>query len=643
MDFRIIIQSIDNLITNELEGYYEDKPNKHRLLKTLEMTPELYEEISILQLNLFLIHLMGTSRDILPELIRNKALSSFVSPQLQSLEGQFEKNPRYFYKKLEELKDSLYSDLFDHILHVKSIINKNPNESLLIFSNLIESTKAFSLPKVLKFIIQHILPSCYFNESSNFDHRFFFILFEQIRYISLYINRLSNIRPDEKTQSGDIFSIHNDFFKNLTKLELKEGTPKEKPSDLSDPVFFPYKQGLFTFAKLNYRVARGLKLEFCGKIYKILTKSLLEHLNLFLTKKTEIRSLFSVISACFELDKKGVEQMGLNSICYTLILNLEFYQLMKFSNEKFQLFTKEEIKLFIVKTLVFGLKYFAKSPWNFKEDIYSKKSNLKLSEKKLHLFFKACKYLQQENLINESLELASSYQTKKLVFSVKKKQEYFYLKQTRKGFYKLLFPKITYPLLTQTAISFIKTNVTKVKKINLYHCRKSLVLLIGNDIDRLKGFNCRHLASFKNELFSMEDKMFNEQEGLLYLEQLGVLSWNLSVGFFFRLRFAFSNENRALELLGEKITENPGYFLQFNHLMELFILRQTGLGGVQNLILLEEIFYWKIPHIQLLLKYISNEFEKIPILQIFFTKTLKRLAGEQLLYYLPQVFQVFYD
>ena len=641
LDFKSVLSSIDNLTTNELEGLYEDKPTKHKQLKNYEMTTEIYEEISLIQLNLFLIHLTLSSRSILPDILNNKTLLSFISPKLLSLNLSLETKPRIVFRKLEEFKESLYTDLFDHLLHIKSIIKKSPHESLIIFQNLLEISKVFCLPKVFKFIVQHILPSCYLTKSSNFDDRFFFTLFEQLAYIILQINRFTNIRNEEKTTSADIFSIHSDFFKCITKLELLDFS--NKPSKIwqnsyspRNSIYLPFKPGIFSFSLLNYRVSRSLKLEFCDKAFKILVKSLSEHMNVFLAKKSDVRRLLAVLSLPFNFDKRSLEQMTLSSICYTLINNLEFYQVMKFQNEKFQTFTKEELRMFFVKSLNFGLMYFAKSGLQFHEDIYDKKSNLKQCGKKLDLFLKTCRYLQKEQIANESIELFTSYQTKKLILS-SKKQEYYYLKQTRKNINKTLSPLVSYQNTYKYGFSFIKTNMSKTKKLNLDLLRKTLVLLISNDIDRLKGFNCIHLLNFKSE-FSMEDKFFSDSETLTYISSLAAIHVNLAASFFFRFRFAISNETRALEILSEKIAENPIFYQQFNHLLDFYILKQISASPNANFDLME-IFYWRIPHIQMLLKYISSDYEKLPLLQIFFTKTLKRLNGEQLLYYLPQIFQ----
>lgn len=53
---------------------------------------------------------------------------------------------------------------------------------------------------------------------------------------------------------------------------------------------------------------------------------------------------------------------------------------------------------------------------------------------------------------------------------------------------------------------------------------------------------------------------------------------------------------------------------------------------------MRENLYWRSPHIQIMLKYISPGYESNPELQLFFTKTMKKLQSEQLIFYLPQIY-----
>ena len=62
--------------------------------------------------------------------------------------------------------------------------------------------------------------------------------------------------------------------------------------------------------------------------------------------------------------------------------------------------------------------------------------------------------------------------------------------------------------------------------------------------------------------------------------------------------------------------------------------------NLENDKLMRNIFYWNAPQFPLLMKYVTTEFEKYYMLQIYFTKTMKRLDSEQLTFYLPQIYQI---
>lgn len=52
-----------------------------------------------------------------------------------------------------------------------------------------------------------------------------------------------------------------------------------------------------------------------------------------------------------------------------------------------------------------------------------------------------------------------------------------------------------------------------------------------------------------------------------------------------------------------------------------------------------ELMYWRMPHIQVLLKYIEKHYENSRILGDYFSKNMLRIDSEQLTFYLSQIFQ----
>lgn len=227
----------------------------------------------------------------------------------------------------------------------------------------------------------------------------------------------------------------------------------------------------------------------------------------------------------------------------------------------------------------------------------------------------------------------SSYHTKKLLPN-EKKSNYYYCKQTHKSIYKSLTSTIGSKFNYKIGSSYMKTSLEKSKQLNLNIFRKLLLLLIGNEIDRMKAYLFVNIPNFKND-FSSEARFFTDSETTTYILTLGKRDLNLAYTFARKFKFSITNEVRANEIMGNILNENPGYYSKFFHFLDIYLNSQINSSDTK----FSEAYFWKMPHIQLGLKYISSDYEKFPTLQILYSKTLKRLNGEQLLFYLPQIFQ----
>ena len=72
--------------------------------------------------------------------------------------------------------------------------------------------------------------------------------------------------------------------------------------------------------------------------------------------------------------------------------------------------------------------------------------------------------------------------------------------------------------------------------------------------------------------------------------------------------------------------------------LEIFVDYQK----LENKVDLEKkrvIFYWAMPHIPVLLKFIGKDYSDVPILSDYFSKMMFRINASQLTFYLNQVFQ----
>lgn len=107
-----------------------------------------------------------------------------------------------------------------------------------------------------------------------------------------------------------------------------------------------------------------------------------------------------------------------------------------------------------------------------------------------------------------------------------------------------------------------------------------------------------------------------------------VLIYNIACIF----NHCLENPSDIFSEIGDRLSRNPRY--DFPEFLDLYITHTKD-----QLARLKEINYWRVPHIQLLLKYLTDEYDATAYLQLYVTKILNRLRSEQLLFYLPQLYQ----
>jgi hypothetical protein len=109
-------------------------------------------------------------------------------------------------------------------------------------------------------------------------------------------------------------------------------------------------------------------------------------------------------------------------------------------------------------------------------------------------------------------------------------------------------------------LSFPCNVINKTFKRNLEINRKVLLLLIGNEIDKVKAYHFINLELMKNE-FNVEYK-FSDSEASTYINALCERDLNLAYNFYKKIRFAIPNENRIAEIIGMYLCQNPLNYLR---------------------------------------------------------------------------------
>lgn len=163
--------------------------------------------------------------------------------------------------------------------------------------------------------------------------------------------------------------------------------------------------------------------------------------------------------------------------------------------------------------------------------------------------------------------------------------------------------------------------------------RFMLLYLISEHIDRIKSFSYNQLVDINNPYSLRGKKKFiKNQEVIQLLEHLGTKSLVLIYNITCTFTHCLDNPKAIFDEIGRRVSDDPHY--DFPEFLPLFIEENKD-----KVARLREINYWNVPHIQILLKYLTYEYDGKPELQLYVTKILGRLHSEQLLFYLPQMNQ----
>lgn len=151
----------------------------------------------------------------------NKQFVGLINQKIIALKILAEQRPRVFLKKVEELKETLYDELYDKIFVLKNNFTNN-QDGFAGFSKLFLITRIFSLPKIIKIVTRSLIPSLLFDREKCFDEKYFFSVADACLSIVNKLNFLSNINVEEKTTNSDVFMLHNELSKIIQKFEIFE-------------------------------------------------------------------------------------------------------------------------------------------------------------------------------------------------------------------------------------------------------------------------------------------------------------------------------------------------------------------------------------------------------------------------------------
>jgi phosphatidylinositol 4-kinase len=163
--------------------------------------------------------------------------------------------------------------------------------------------------------------------------------------------------------------------------------------------------------------------------------------------------------------------------------------------------------------------------------------------------------------------------------------------------------------------------------------------LIAHEIEKIKGHFYTRFKYCKEFPDLLTGNKMSEQE---FEEDVTRIFW-INPKTAFALASRLVNEvkrpspNILPKILGPLIEKIDEVLLTEKEFVQPFI--DYIYSNFNDMGKLRILFYWEMPHIPLVLKYIGEQYNKWPILGQYFAKMMLRISSEQLTFYLAQIFQ----
>ena len=346
-----------------------------------------------------------------------------------------------------------------------------------------------------------------------------------------------------------------------------------------------------------------------------------------------------------------LEKLNADNIQFIILCSLNCLFLIKHSPLK----TEENItKFFYLETLKTCLNYFGKSSSLYFGDIYDSRTNIKKLIKKIDLGLLVCKHLKNENYMesgdsfthedlfgtnNVSFELSNdsrrSIFTHKNFVLIKPKKDFWFLQNLRSyciGNLHHIYWKLN--LANFANIDSERKHHFSLVVVNVYaNLKKLLLICVQNDIDNLKGYY-RNEFQFQKTEFTLEDKSFNENELKPIIYSAMEINLNLLVYMHKKMSYIFGGNYSITNIIKDVAQKYALFYLKSPIILDFYIEK-----NLERYEFMKPIFYWTTPQIPILFKYVTLEYDKYRPVHIYFCKSMRRLESEQLLFYLPQIFQ----
>ena len=559
-------------------------------------------------------------------------------------------------EKIRFRMDDAYNDFLGALHLSVSFMRIYPEQAFQVLQKIYTLILCFPVRKVVKYVVKNFTKNILMSLPSRYTAsvlRALFFLFQE----SIYnFNSFTNITAITKLQQGnfDVLEVNSELFNHIRFKDLYEsGSTYNEVQATLDQNSLTCKER----NDLRVRQVRSLfSIRHSMQVYTSIHKDIMifmhNHVSVFLANQIHPIELLVFLQESFEIIKTSIEFLKSDNIFATVSTHLIVLNVLK--NIPTTIVQKRFLQKFYHNTLKFALNYFSKNTKYYVNDTYESESCVRRIEKKMELGLKACKYLKIESFmeagasvekIENPIKFPPAFLDLNIVTPTKTKLLFKFHDSRSRWFYTSLNSKfIGLTGISRTkrnlAVIYDATNEKKQVVANMgafskfQTLRKMLLAMIGYEVDMIKAFNKTELGNLKYE-FTMEDKVFTDAEARTYLFHALELNPNLVIYLIKRLNFAFpivltTNPVYIRDLVSKYYLFNLQHQVTFEYFVE---------KNLQSVSALKNMFYWDTPQFSLLMKYMTLEYESQKTLQVYFTKTMKRLESMQLLFYLPQIYQ----
>ena len=541
-------------------------------------------------------------------------------------------------RELEERMDRFRRDntsrMIELVASLKGVLGRKTSIKNVVVSALLDICKIFLQPKLLRYLLFRFIPFMHSLKNSYFDSTLFYILGETLNYILLQINNLDNLRFEERVSSSDLFAVRSSSFGVLVPQECQGFSSKfmhyfRLLKRRHDRILNPS----YTSMLLSHVGFYEYRTYALGKLHFILMSFLSKNMQLHLAKNLKATVIANILYLNFTINKRMVEILPLDNICVALKVWLEILQVLReFANRfKRNLDGKRQDYLYY-RALKFGLNHFSKNATFFRDSFLTHSSNIKKLRKKYYLYLSTCKYLESDKYHGGD-PLQSKKRQKKVYKGSSEDNLSFIVKRGSKPtFFKKIEATVGFRNQSIYSLTYAHSHQQQERTANVRVMRRTLILLIGAEIDRLSACAYKEFGALQNPYSLVGKKLSLRKAREMFGE---INSNNLYLTFYIVFTFGPFIKDRAVveRLFADVLTANYKLYMGCGHFLDIFINHNLARPD-----LLKDILYWRSPHIQIMLKYLSRQYETQPFIQLFFTKTMKRLYSDQLIFYLPQIY-----